>query len=158
MVVVSLKHRPPLPPRNAPGTHVCKRLSRPQSHSASGRILCQRKIPMTQTGIEPATFRFVAHHCPTAITKYLLSEALQLQRSFRLLNECLSFGPVSDAVLPVCYFHPCYVALYIILPSIFLVFLAILLVRVTTRILFLPCCYLAYDAHVRTKLIFNHQI
>ena len=37
---------------------------------------------------------------------FLLSEALQLQRSFGLLNECLPFGPVSDAVLPVCYFHP----------------------------------------------------
>jgi len=34
----------------------------------------------------------------------LLSEALQLQRSFGLLIECLPFGPVSDAVLPVCYF------------------------------------------------------
>jgi hypothetical protein len=35
-----------------------------------------------------------------------------------------------------------------------LAFLAILLVRVTTHILFLPCCYLAYDVHARTKLIF----
>ena len=41
----------------------------------------------------------------------LLSEALQLQRSFGLLNKCLPFDPFSDAVLPVCYFHPCYVAL-----------------------------------------------
>ena len=49
----------------------------------------------------------------------LPSEALQLQRSFGLLNECLPFSPVSDTVLPVCYFHPCYVALYIILPTIF---------------------------------------
>ena len=49
----------------------------------------------------------------------LLLEALQLQRSFGLLNEFLPFDPVSDAVLPVCYFYPCYIALYIILPSIF---------------------------------------
>ena len=48
-----------------------------------------------------------------------LLEALQLQRSFGLLNQFLPFGPVSDAVLPVCYFHPCYIALYIIIPSIF---------------------------------------
>jgi len=48
----------------------------------------------------------------------LLLEELQLQGSFDLLNEFLPFGPVSDAVLPV-YFHPCYIALYIILPSIF---------------------------------------
>jgi hypothetical protein len=37
--VVSLKHRPPLPPGNTPGTHFCQRLSRPQSHSATGRIM-----------------------------------------------------------------------------------------------------------------------
>jgi hypothetical protein len=49
----------------------------------------------------------------------LLLEALQLQRSFDLLKEFLPFDPVSDAVPPVCYFHPCYVVLYIILPSIF---------------------------------------
>ena len=55
----------------------------------------------------------------TLLLLILLLEALQLQRSFGLLNEFLSFGPVSDAVLPVCYFHPCYIALYSILPSIF---------------------------------------
>ena len=37
--VVSLTHRPPLPPGNTPGTHFCWRLSRPQSHSATGRIM-----------------------------------------------------------------------------------------------------------------------
>jgi len=39
--VVSLTHRSPLPPGNTTGTHFCQRLSRPQGHSASGRILCQ---------------------------------------------------------------------------------------------------------------------
>jgi len=39
--IVSLTHRPPLPPGNTPGTHFCYRLSRPQDHSAIGRILCQ---------------------------------------------------------------------------------------------------------------------
>ena len=38
---VSLNHRPPLPPGNAPGTHFCWRLCRPQGHSAIRRILCQ---------------------------------------------------------------------------------------------------------------------
>ena len=67
--VVILTHRPPLPPGNAPGTHFCYRLSRPQGHSAIGRILRQWKIPMTPAGIEPAAFRFVAqhlNHCATA--------------------------------------------------------------------------------------------
>ena len=34
---VSLRHRPPLPPRNTPGTHLCWRLSRPQGHIGTGR-------------------------------------------------------------------------------------------------------------------------
>ena len=58
-------------------------------------------------------------HMYSSFHLLLLLEALQLQRSFGLLNEFLPFDPVSDAVLPVCYFHPCYIALYIILPSIF---------------------------------------
>jgi hypothetical protein len=37
--VVSLTYRPPLPPGNTPGTDLCKRLSRPQGHSATGRIM-----------------------------------------------------------------------------------------------------------------------
>ena len=37
--VVSLTHRLPLPPGNTPGTHFCWRLSRPQGHSATGRIM-----------------------------------------------------------------------------------------------------------------------
>ena len=37
--IVSLTHRPPLPPGSIPGTHFCYRLSRPQGHSAAGRIM-----------------------------------------------------------------------------------------------------------------------
>ena len=40
--VVSLTHRPPLPPGNTPGTHCCYRLSRPQGHSATGRIVTEK--------------------------------------------------------------------------------------------------------------------
>jgi hypothetical protein len=36
--VVSLTHRPPLPPENKPRTHFCYRLSRPHGHSATGRM------------------------------------------------------------------------------------------------------------------------
>ena len=40
--VVSLTHRPPLPPGNTPGTHFCQRLSRPQGHSATKRIMSMK--------------------------------------------------------------------------------------------------------------------
>jgi len=57
--VVSPTHRPPLPPGNIPGTHFCWRLSRPQGHSAAGRIV-NEEYPMVPSGIEPATVRLVA--------------------------------------------------------------------------------------------------
>jgi hypothetical protein len=40
--VVSPTQRPPLSPGNAPGTHFCYRLSRPQGHSAIGRIMSMK--------------------------------------------------------------------------------------------------------------------
>jgi hypothetical protein len=40
--VVSLTHRPPLPQENTPGTHFCQRLSRPQGHIATGRIMLSK--------------------------------------------------------------------------------------------------------------------
>ena len=40
---VSPMHRPPLTPRNIPGTHFCWRLSRPQGCSAAGRIMWMKK-------------------------------------------------------------------------------------------------------------------
>ena len=73
--VVSLTHRPPLPPGNTPGTHLCQRLSRPQGHSATG------SIPMPSSGIEPATCRFVAqclnHYATARTTKVCISKAVK---------------------------------------------------------------------------------
>ena len=40
--VVSLTHRPPLPPGNAPGTHFCSRLIRRQGRSAIGRVMSMK--------------------------------------------------------------------------------------------------------------------
>ena len=67
--VVSLTHRPPLPPGNAPGTHFCSVLSRPQGHSAIGRIFMSMKnsndirwdrttvLPICSTAREPLCYR-----------------------------------------------------------------------------------------------------
>jgi hypothetical protein len=41
---VSLTHWPPLPPGNTRGTHFCWRLSQPQGHSATGRIMSLKKF------------------------------------------------------------------------------------------------------------------
>jgi hypothetical protein len=41
--VATLTRRPPFTPRKIPGTHFCLRLSRPQGHSAAGRIKSIKK-------------------------------------------------------------------------------------------------------------------
>jgi len=62
--VVSLTHRPPLPPGNANGTHFCYRLSRNQGQNAIGRIM-SIKTSITPAGIEPAVGDVVPHHQQT---------------------------------------------------------------------------------------------
>jgi len=59
-----------LPPGNTPGTHFCSRLSGPQGHSAIGGIMS-----MTPSGIEPATFRFVAQHL-TAVPEQVVVRSI----------------------------------------------------------------------------------
>jgi len=67
--VVSLTHRPPLPPGNAPGTHFCKRLSRPQGHTAIGRIIAMKNSNDTiwdRTSELPVVAQH-PNHCATAV-------------------------------------------------------------------------------------------
>ena len=86
-----------LPPGNAPGTHFCYRLSRPQRHSAIGRILCQWKMSMTTAGIEPATFGLV----PTAVPVVMCKNQL-FKRSF-----------VFVCFICVMFIVLCYLCLYV---------------------------------------------
>ena len=67
--VVSLTHRPFLPPGNNPLNRFCKRISRLKGHSAIRRIRSLNNSSDT-SGFEPATFRFVAqhlNHCATEV-------------------------------------------------------------------------------------------
>ena len=57
--VVSLTHRPPLPPGNVPGTRFHWGLSRLQVHGTVGRNM-SLKNPVTPPGIDPGTVRIVA--------------------------------------------------------------------------------------------------
>jgi hypothetical protein len=53
--VVSLTHRRSVPVRKIPGTHLCYRLSRPQSQSEAGRIRPTEKYSDIGTGTRDLT-------------------------------------------------------------------------------------------------------
>jgi hypothetical protein len=56
--VVSLRHRPPLLPVNAGGTHICQRLSRPQGQSAIEGIMSMKNSNDTHLESNPRTSDF----------------------------------------------------------------------------------------------------
>jgi len=66
-------------------------LSRPQGHSAIGRIFISMKNPLTLAGIEPATFRFVAQHLNHCTTAVPLCDIHQMKlKKLIMYTECLS--------------------------------------------------------------------
>jgi hypothetical protein len=68
--VVSLVHWLHLPPGNTPGNSFLLEGELTPGPQCDQKDLCQCKIPITPSGIEPATFRLVAqylNHCDTAV-------------------------------------------------------------------------------------------
>ena len=60
--------------------------------------VCQRKFPITQAGIEPGTFRFVAQHfkhCATAVPCFQLLSG-RISDTTLLRNTCIRKSSTAD--------------------------------------------------------------
>jgi len=113
--VVSPTHRPPLPPGNIPGTHFCWRLSRPQGHSAVGRIMSMknssdtngnrtRDLPACMVVPQPtaspgAPFSFMPWRCSTRICRWQLSTDICNRRRERKTGLCVIWHRVSATLV-----------------------------------------------------------
>jgi hypothetical protein len=88
----------PLPPRKIPGTHFCQRLSRPQGHSAAGRIRLIEKsndfIGNRTRAVQPVAISTEVsrlhtwksqsvHFCMLSRTQVCVSRAVAVVRSLR---------------------------------------------------------------------------
>ena len=92
--VVSPTHRPPLPTRKYSWYSFLLEDKATPGHGAAGRIMSM-KNPVTQLGIEPETFRFVAQclnrlRHPTPILKIVFTNVGQINTILYFENWCVS--------------------------------------------------------------------
>ena len=139
-----------LPPPLAPNLKLYKFLDSKHTHSvwvdnAASFVGVER--------ITLATFQHSVKIFLLLLLLLLLLEALQLQRSFGLLNEFLPFGPVSDESFQFVIFI-LVISLFTSSSHLFLGLPSDLVSAADHSYTFLPWCYLTYYVRVRTKLIF----
>ena len=116
--VVSLTHRPPLPPGKPLALISVRGWVDPKAMVRSGG-LCQWKIPMTPSGVEPVTFRFVAQHLnhyATAVS--LVVDSSWLKLSFPLFPCTTSISP-SALLKCVAYLTFCQLYMYFLFDILF---------------------------------------
>jgi len=80
-------------PGNTPGTHFCLRLSRPQGHSAAGRIVSEN---VRESNPRPSgLYRSASTNCATAYITY--------NGIIFYLSSCNQINPLKPELHPICY-------------------------------------------------------
>jgi hypothetical protein len=83
--VVTLMHRPPLPPGNVPGTHFHWGMSRLQGHGTVGRNMSLKNL-VTPPGFGPGTVRLAAQRLNQYATPGPVSIVIQFGKILRHLG------------------------------------------------------------------------